>query len=114
MSTADLCDLLTDVRDTREEHPAALLDYERAVIFSVKASAEGMKVAPATTPAQLWTVCADLGYRPSDLLQANAIIWVEGPSDRIYINHWLDQQAPDLVEGIDYSIMSTAAGCCHT
>ncbi|MFZ6708986.1 ATP-dependent nuclease [Undibacterium sp. TC9W] len=29
----------------------------------------------------------DLDVRASDLLQANGIIWVEGPSDRIYLNH---------------------------
>jgi len=31
----------------------------------------------------------DLGVRASDLLQANAVVWVEGPSDRIYIKYWL-------------------------
>lgn len=47
----------------------------------------------------------DLGVRPSDLLQANSVIWVEGPSDRIYLNHWIHLVDPDLAEGIDYSIM---------
>lgn len=47
----------------------------------------------------------DLGIRPSDLLQANSVIWVEGPSDRTYIKRWLELLAPDLTEGIDYSIM---------
>jgi predicted ATP-dependent endonuclease of OLD family len=32
----------------------------------------------------------DLGVKHSDLLQANGIIWVEGPSDRIYINKWIE------------------------
>src|SRR5262249_53947703 len=32
----------------------------------------------------------DLDVRASDLLQANAVIWVEGPSDRIYVNRWID------------------------
>ena len=32
----------------------------------------------------------DLGARPSDVLQANGVIWVEGPSDRIYINKWIN------------------------
>ena len=47
----------------------------------------------------------DLGYRASDLLQSNCIIWVEGPSDRIYLNHWIGTVASDLVEGLHYSIM---------
>ena len=46
-----------------------------------------------------------MGYRPSDLLQTNYVIWVEGPSDRIYINHWIHTKAPALVEGLNYSIM---------
>jgi hypothetical protein len=46
---------------------------------------------------------ADLGARPSDLLQANGIIWVEGPSDRIYLNRWIEiATSGELREGIDY------------
>lgn len=33
----------------------------------------------------------ELGTKVSDLLQANCVVWVEGPSDRIYIRHWLDK-----------------------
>jgi hypothetical protein len=35
-------------------------------------------------------VLDDLDVRASDLLQANAILWVEGPSDRLYVNRWID------------------------
>lgn len=51
----------------------------------------------------------DLGARASDLLQSNYVIWVEGPSDRIYVNHWIKEWAKGqgirLIEGIHYSIM---------
>jgi predicted ATP-dependent endonuclease of OLD family len=47
----------------------------------------------------------DLGYRAADLMQANSVIWVEGPSDRIYLNHWIKAVDPDLIEGLHYSIM---------
>lgn len=50
-------------------------------------------------------VLKDLGVNASDLLQANCVIWVEGPSDRIYLKRWLELMAPDLREGIDYVIM---------
>jgi putative ATP-dependent endonuclease of OLD family len=50
-------------------------------------------------------VLKDIGIKASDLLQSNGIIWVEGPSDRNYINKWLKLLAPDLVESIHYSIM---------
>jgi hypothetical protein len=57
------------------------------------------------TTSHILDVLNDLGIRAADILQANFVIWVEGPSDRIYLNHWLKIQAADLVEGIDYSIM---------
>lgn len=47
----------------------------------------------------------DLGYKNSDLLQSNGVIWVEGPSDRVYLNKWISLLAPDLEEGLHYSIM---------
>jgi predicted ATP-dependent endonuclease of OLD family len=48
-----------------------------------------------------------LGYRASDLLQSNGLIWIEGPSDRIYINSWLEayslvNKLPKLTENEDY------------
>jgi hypothetical protein len=47
----------------------------------------------------------DLGVKASDILQSNCVIWVEGPSDRIYLNRWLELMAPNLAEGLHYSIM---------
>ena len=51
----------------------------------------------------------DLGARASDLLQSNYVVWVEGPSDRIYVNYWIGKWAEEnsvhLIEGIHYSIM---------
>jgi len=50
-------------------------------------------------------ICRDLGYYASDIMQSNCIIWVEGPSDRIYLTHWIEKQEPQFTEGIHYSIM---------
>ena len=47
----------------------------------------------------------DLGIKASDILQCNGVIWVEGPSDRNYLNRWLEILAPNLKEGLHYSIM---------
>jgi hypothetical protein len=47
----------------------------------------------------------DLGVTASDLLQTNCVIWVEGPSDRVYLNHWIQLVDPLLVEGLHYAIM---------
>lgn len=48
----------------------------------------------------------DLDVRASDLLQANGIIWVEGPSDRIYLNKWISLWSDgELKEGTHYQII---------
>lgn len=86
-------------------HSAHLLDYEAGKVFHLTYTSSGTEVAPAGTPSEVAKVCADLGYRPSDLLQSNAVLWVEGPSDRIYLRHWMSELDPNLIEGIHYSIM---------
>lgn len=86
-------------------HSAHMLDHERATVFHIQQATHGTEVQPAGTPAQVAALCADLGYRPSDLLQANAIIWVEGPSDRVYLRRWIELMDDSLIEGIHYSIM---------
>ena len=58
----------------------------------------------AIEPQKLGHVLDDLGYQASDILQSNYLVWVEGPSDRIYIKHALEKTG-DLQEGVHYSIM---------
>ena len=86
-------------------HSAHLLDHPGASIFHVRLTEKGSEVTPATEPSQRFAVCTDLGYRASDLLQTNCIIWVEGPSDRIYLREWIRLCDSQLTEGIDYSVM---------
>lgn len=48
-------------------------------------------------------VVTGLGARPSDILQANGILWLEGPSDRIYLNRWIQIFSNgELLEGQHY------------
>lgn len=93
-------------------HSAHMLDYERACVLHVTLEEdEGTIVTPATTVQAVSDLCRDLGYRPSDLIQANAVLWVEGPSDRVYLRHWIDLVAPgEFIEGIHYSIMFYGGG----
>lgn len=45
----------------------------------------------------------DLGAKPSDLLLSNGVIWLEGPSDRIYVNRFIELYSNgDFREGRDY------------
>jgi predicted ATP-dependent endonuclease of OLD family len=59
----------------------------------------------ATMASDKHLILSDLGYKPSDILLANFIIWVEGPSDKIYLTYWIQNKAPELVEGLDYTII---------
>lgn len=51
-----------------------------------------------------YSLLDDLGIRPSQMLQSNLIIWVEGPSDRIYIKKWLKDKT-GFLEGKHYSFL---------
>jgi len=50
-------------------------------------------------------ILEDLDVRASDILQSNCILWVEGPSDRVFLNKWISLIDEELVEGYHYSIM---------
>lgn len=53
---------------------------------------------------QKYSILDDVGFKASDILQSNGIIWVEGPSDRIYINKWIEFWSNGKYqEGKDYS-----------
>lgn len=52
---------------------------------------------------QMLNVVSELGAKPSDILQANGIIWVEGPSDAIYLNKWIEiASGGEMKQGRDY------------
>lgn len=95
-------------------HSAHMLDYKNATVIHIRHTDEtGTTASLARSPHDASRVCADLGYHASDLIQANAVIWVEGPSDRIYLNRWIrlvNTAGPELIEGIHYSIMFYGGG----
>ena len=86
-------------------HSAHLLDAVDAGIFHVTLRNGISKVDAISSTKKRSNICNDLGYKASDILQANCIIWVEGPSDRVYLNYWLKHKNPNLIEGVHYSIM---------
>lgn len=87
-------------------HSAHMLDSELGTIFHVSRVDGVSSVRFAGAARDRANVCADLGYRPSDMVQTNAVLWVEGPSDRIYLKHWIEKLAPgEFIEGTHYSVM---------
>jgi|GEM_PF-324146 len=86
-------------------HSAALIDSsENISVFHLLHDGSKTLIDCALSSKQRRTISDDLGFRPSDLLQANALIWVEGPSDRIYLKHLIQTlSANQLQEGTHYS-----------
>ncbi|HLX54250.1 MAG TPA: AAA family ATPase, partial [Aquella sp.] len=52
----------------------------------------------------------DLGFKASDLLLANGIVWVEGPSDAIYLELWIRMYLKKITHesALSFSIQSLA------
>ncbi|NDF12010.1 MAG: ATP-binding protein [Proteobacteria bacterium] len=86
-------------------HSAHILDLPEASVFHVALENGESAVKSVTANQDKFNLCEDLGYHASDLMQSNCIVWVEGPSDRIYLNYWINQLDKNLVEGLHYSIM---------
>lgn len=72
-------------------------------VLHVQKINDKVDVYNVTDKIQKNSILDDLGLKASDLLQANGVIWVEGPSDRVYINKWLELFGNfDFREGKDY------------
>ncbi|MGH1466055.1 MAG: ATP-dependent nuclease [Cognatishimia sp.] len=91
-------------------HSAAFIDTPGASVFHVRNDGVQTYVEAAITKGEQRKICDELGYRASDILQANAVVWVEGPSDRIYLKHWLNAFDDRLIEGVHYTIMFYGGG----
>ena len=86
-------------------HSNSFFDLEDVNIYHCQLVNNHTKCELVTTHLQKSSILSDLGYKASDILQANYVIWVEGPSDRIYLNNWIKNKNPNLAEGLHYSIM---------
>ncbi len=95
----------TDNQNVISTHSPAIMDTPHAEIYHIELINRASRIVRATSSRQRSLICEDLGYHPSDLLQANCIIWVEGPSDRLYLKWWISSERAELIEGIHYSIM---------
>ena len=88
-------------------HSSVALDFfgPREDTQIIHASHDGTSGSTKTVVAHFDHVglLTELGARPSDLLQANGVIWLEGPSDRFYFNRFVELFSDGtLREGRDY------------
>ena len=76
---------------------------DEAQLLHVTSDGKASKVRTTSGHASHSGILTDLDVRASDLLQSNGIVWVEGPSDRIYFNRWIDLWTNGkLKEGVHY------------
>ena len=76
---------------------------DQAYIVHVIHDGEKASVKPVQTFIDNKSVLDDLDVRASDLLQSNCVVWVEGPSDRVYFNKWIQIWTKGVLkEGIHY------------
>jgi hypothetical protein len=88
-------------------HSSAVIDMfnhdPEAQIFHVQHRNGTSTAHLANTYVHHRGVLDDLDVRASDILQSNGIVWVEGPSDRIYVNRWINLlSSGELREGRHY------------
>jgi len=86
-----------------------LSDFEDAQIIHITNDGESSKLTAVGTFLDNHNIFQDLGARASDLLQANALVWLEGPSDRIYFNRWISEWTnATLRENVHYTCVYSA------
>jgi predicted ATPase len=93
-------------------HSSALIDQVSAdwsIHRVIRKNDLPSQIFKCNTLVSKYEILDDLGIRASQILQSNLVIWVEGPSDRIYINHWLKDicktRTLALEEGKHYSFL---------
>jgi hypothetical protein len=94
-------------------HSSVVLDAaasrgDRVFLFSQGAAGD-CTAAPCDGVVEQHAALDALGVSGSALLQANCAVWVEGPSDRLYLRRWLQEAAAEggesLLEGADYAFV---------
>lgn len=90
-------------------HSSIVIDLynklENTQILHINKNEDHTSIKTINQYSELNQILDDLDIKASDILQSNSIIWVEGPSDRTYVNKWINLIDSNLVEGYHYSIM---------
>ena len=93
---------------TSHSHVAINCFYNKvdASLYHIYKKNDGCSIIePIENDADKVSILNDLGVMASDIFQTNGIVWVEGPSDRVYIKKWLNVKYPDLHENEDYTFL---------
>ncbi len=82
-------------------------DHHRT--YTVRREGPTTRVSSATNPADLAEGLAELGSRPSDVLFADAVLFLEGPTDGPVFTAWAKTLGHDLERG-NVKILTTGGG----
>lgn len=86
-------------------HSPVLLDASFAdAIYRIDHDGIHSTAQRCATTSDLYRVLDQLDVRASDLLQANMVIWVEGPTDRMFLKRCFQLRHEKISEGIHYQI----------
>lgn len=86
-------------------HSSAIINSPSNSIFIISQQDSKTNIHFSDIKIDKVEILKELGYKPNDLYQTNYILWVEGQSDKIYVNYLIKKYAPELKEDEDYSIM---------
>lgn len=91
-------------------HSSVLIDNftnnENVQVYHLIKKNDEVVLADGGDSMAKYHILDDLGMKASDILQSNCIIWLEGPSDKVYINKWIDLWSNGSIrEGKDYICM---------
>lgn len=84
----------------------SIFGREQASIYHVIKEEGNAQIKTIETHVDKTKILDDLEVKASDILQSNGIIWVEGPSDRVYIKRWLEIFTDNkFIEGEHYQFL---------
>jgi AAA15 family ATPase/GTPase len=95
----------SDSRFVIATHSAAIIDAADGCILHVEETQGNTSTKLVKSNSERFEAIRNLGHSPSELVQSNFVIWVEGPSDRIYLLKWISLLNTELVEGVDFTIL---------
>jgi len=87
-------------------HSPVLLDSGFAdSIYRIEHDGYKSSATLCHTTTDVYKILDDLDARASDILQANCVIWVEGPTDRLFLRHCFNLMQTGFKEGIEYQCL---------
>lgn len=86
-------------------HSSVFINSNKNSIFIVSKQKKKTHLHYSDVKTEKVSILKELGYKPNDLYQTNYLLWVEGQSDKIYLNYLIKKFDESLIEGEDYSIM---------